>query len=300
MPQPETAAPPSAGEQAHQRLVDVGIVKSEAVRLADRAWNLGVEWGIRVIGVIILLVAAWMLAAWARRTLYRGLNKPQFDQTLIRFLSNFLRWAILTMGVVAALTIFGIAPASLAAVVGATGLAVGLAMQGSLSNLAAGIMLLILRPFKVGESITVAGFTGVVDEIELFYTKLDTADRRRVMIPNSAVFGAPIDNSTHHAVRRAEVLVTVAAGSSIEQTRAALQGAITRIAGILPEPAAEVALVDLVQVGAGGLVWAVRVWVSTSRLGSVREALVQAVKESLDAAGIGFPTAAAAAPVKPA
>jgi small conductance mechanosensitive channel len=273
---------------------DAQQAAAEARHLADLVWNLVTDWGLKLIGVILLLVCAWTVAAWTRRVLYRSLNKPHFDQTLIRFLSNLSRWIILALALVAALTIFGIAPASLAAVVGATGLAVGLAMQGSLSNLAAGIMLMILRPFKVGETVNVAGQTGVVDEIELFYTKIDTADRRRVMIPNAAVFGAVIDNNSHHATRRAEVVVTIGGNVPLDQTREVLSSAIGAVEGVLSDPPPEVALLDLTP--AGSVTWAVRVWVSTPRIGIVREKLVQAVKERIDEAGMRPPVPGAPPP----
>jgi small-conductance mechanosensitive channel len=120
----------------------------------------GFDWGGRILGVVLIMFLAWVVATWARRSLYRFIQRARADATLASFAGNSVRWAILILGVVACLSIFGINIAAVTAVIGAAGLAVGLAMQGSLSNLAAGIMLLVLRPFRVGDGISVAGQTG--------------------------------------------------------------------------------------------------------------------------------------------
>lgn len=275
------------GSQAVEKVrIDATQAATEAKRLADFAWNLVTEWGLKVIGVVLLLIVSWMLASWARRALFRALNKPHFDQTLIRFLSNILRWAILAIGFVAALTVFGIAPASLAAVVGATGLAIGLALQGSLSNLAAGIMLLILRPFKVGDVVTVVGQTGVVDEIELFYTKMDTADRRRVLLPNGSVFGAVIDNQTHHRTRCVIVTVGIDYAADIDQTREVLLRAARSVAHALADPPPAASLQNLAP---SNVEWQIHVWAPTQECAGVRQDLIKSVKTALESAGISIP-----------
>lgn len=276
----------AAGAASTQIRENLSHLKQESVETAAWTGKLLTEWSLKVVGVLLVIVLAWMVAAWARRTLYRLLNRPHFDQTLIRFLSNLARWAILGIGIVASLTIFGIAPASLAAIVGAAGLAVGLALQGSLSNLAAGIMLLLLRPFKVGDTVLIAGHTGKVDDIELFNTKIDTGDNRRVIVPNGQIFGGVIENLTHHPRRMAQVDVGVAYDADVNQTRAVLMSAALQITQRLPDTEPGVILRNL---GPSSVDWQVQVWVSTQDFGAARQALVQAVKHSLDSARIGIP-----------
>jgi small conductance mechanosensitive channel len=283
------AAPPGAAGAAaatSQIRDNLAHLREEPVEVAAWTGKLVTEWTLKIIGVLLVIVVAWMLAGWARRALYRVLNRPKFDQTLIRFLSNLARWAILIVGIVASLTIFGIAPASLAAIVGAAGLAIGLALQGSLSNLAAGIMLLLLRPFKVGDMVLIAGHTGKVDDIELFNTKIDTIDNRRIIVPNGQIFNGVIENLTHHARRMAQVDVGVAYDSEIDQTRAALLNAAMQVPQRLPDTQPNVVLRNF---GPSSVDWQVQVWVPTTDFGPARQALIRAIKHSLDQAGITIP-----------
>src|ERR1041384_5531905 len=131
------------------------------------------------------------------------------------------------------------------AVIGAAGLAIGLAFQGTLSNFSAGTMLLIFRPYKVGDEVNVAGYTGTVREIELFTTDIDTPDNRRIIVPNSSIFGAVIENITHHPVRRLSVSVGTAYAADIDETRRVLDRAVRSVTLILPQPAPAVVLEDL-------------------------------------------------------
>lgn len=265
---------------------DLSGFASEGAQVASWTSRLLTEWSLKIVGVILVLAGAWIVAAWARRALYRVLNRPHFDQTLIRFISNLARWAILLIGFVACLTLFGIAPASLAAVVGAAGLAIGLALQGSLSNLAAGIMLLLLRPFKVGDAIQVAGQIGTVDDIELFNTKIDTIENRRLIIPNSQIFGAVIENITHHRRRCIVFVVGVEYAADIDRTRSVLEEAVRAVPGRLDDPAPMVVLHNL---GSTSVEWQLRVWAPTPDFLIVRQALIRSVKYALDQAGIGIP-----------
>ena len=124
----------------------------------------------------------------------KGLEKTRFDETLTKFFAKIARWGVLALGVLSCLSIFGVETTSFAALIGAMGLAIGLAFQGTLSNFASGVMLLIFRPFKVGQFVKVGGEAGTINEIDLFTIALDTSDNRRIIIPNSKVFGATIEN----------------------------------------------------------------------------------------------------------
>jgi small conductance mechanosensitive channel len=242
--------------------------------------------GPAALGVIVLMAVAWILAGWARATTRRALAKTKFDPTLGKFFSNMLRWAILVIAVVTSLQFFGITATSFAAVIGAVTLAIGLGFQNSLSNLAAGVMLLIFRPFKVGDMVNVAGQLGKVNEIDLLMTEIDTPDGRRIILPNGQVFGNIIENITHHPRRRVDIAVGVSYEADIDATRAALLAAARAVSPRIDDPAPEVALTGL---GASSVDWAVRVWTLRENFGATREATLRAVKLSLDGAGISIP-----------
>ncbi|MEZ4221691.1 MAG: mechanosensitive ion channel family protein [Polyangiaceae bacterium] len=246
----------------------------------------GTSWGLRLLGVGVALFLAWVLAGWARRRVARALERRSFDPMLGRFFANVVRYSILAGTVLGCLGVFGIQTASFAAVIAAMGLAVGLAFQGTLSNFAAGIMLLVFRPFKVGDVVNVAGQVGAVVEVELFTTELCTADNRRLIIPNSEIFGKTIENLTHHATRRVDVPVGVAYDADLDRTREVLANAAASVTGVLAEPKAEAFLDSL---GDSAVNWQLRVHCPTSEYWNVRQALVRAAKQALDEASLSIP-----------
>ena len=182
--------------------------------------------------------------------------------------------------------VFGIETTSFAAVIGAAGLAIGLAFQGTLSNFAAGMMLLIFRPFKVGDVVTVDGHTGKVAELELFTTELTTPDNRRLIVPNNKIFGSTIENITHHPIRRVDVPVGVDYTAGIDQVREILEQVPPRIPGVLEDPSYQIFLKEL---GASSVDWVVRVWCKTEDFWDVHQATIRSTKMALDAEGIGIP-----------
>lgn len=244
------------------------------------------KYGASALGALLLLLAAWIVAGLVRRLVRRSLAKAAFDETLSKFFSKLSWWVVLASAVIGCLGIFGVETTSFAAVIGAAGLAIGLAFQGTLSNFASGVMLLAFRPFKVGDVVMVAGQSGKVDEIGVFTTTLDTFDNRRFIIPNSSVFGSTIENITHHSVRRADVDVGVSYDADIDQTREVLERAAAGVEGVLEEPAPAILLLEL---GASTVNWSVRVWAKTEDFGAVKQAAIRASKMALDEAGIGIP-----------
>jgi small conductance mechanosensitive channel len=244
------------------------------------------EYGASAIGALILLLVAWIVAGVVSRLVRKGLSKAEFDETLTRFFAKLSRWLVLLTAVIGCLGIFGVETTSFAAVIGAAGLAVGLAFQGTLSNLASGVMLLAFRPFKVGDVVMIAGQTGKVDEIGVFTTTLDTFDNRRFIIPNSSIFGSTIENITHHPVRRADVDVGVGYDADIDRTREILERTAADVEGVVAEPAPAVLLLEL---GASSVNWSVRVWAKKEDFGAVKQATMRAVKMALDEAGIDIP-----------
>lgn len=245
-----------------------------------------VTYGGRVVVALLVLLAGWIFAGWAGSAARRGLSRAKVDETLARFLSKLTRWAILLLVVLACLSVFGVETTSFAAVIGSAGIAIGLAFQGTLSNFAAGIMLLMFRPFNVGDVINVAGQTGKVNAIELFTCTLDSFDNRRLIIPNGQIFGATIENITYHPHRRADVPVGVDYSADIDRTREVLTQAAQDVPGALEDPAPAVVLLGL---GDSAVNWTVFVWAKADEFGEVRQAAIRAVKTALDGAGIGIP-----------
>ncbi|MDQ7007891.1 MAG: mechanosensitive ion channel family protein [Acidobacteriota bacterium] len=243
-------------------------------------------YGVRVVGVVVLLIVGWIVAGWSGRVVSRGMARAEVDITLTRFTGKLIRWLVMLLVVLAGLGLFGVETTSFAAVLAATGFAVGMAFQGTLGNFASGVMLLVFRPFKVGDVVSVAGVTGSVHEIGIFTVSLDTPDNRRLVLPNGAVFGATIENITFHDSRRVDVNVGADYGADIDRTRAVLLAAAEKVPGVDRSRPIQVVLTDL---GASSVDWSVRVWCKTPEYWAVRDALVRAVKMALDEASIAIP-----------
>jgi small conductance mechanosensitive channel len=241
---------------------------------------------LNVLGAIVLLIVTFVVAGWAQRATRTVVERSELDPTLAAFFSSLARYAVLVLGGLAVLGLFGISVASFAAILAALGFAVGLALQGTLSHFAAGVMLLLFRPFTVGDKVSAAGVSGKVVEVGLFTTLFDTADNRRIIVPNGAIFGDTIENETHHDTRRVDVSVGTDYDADLTATRAALTEVASSVEGGLSDPAPQVYLAEL---GASSIDWSVRVWAPTGDYWAVRERLAKQIKEALDARGIGIP-----------
>ncbi|MFM9963737.1 MAG: mechanosensitive ion channel family protein [Planctomycetaceae bacterium] len=239
-----------------------------------------------VIGALFVLFAAWILAGWVSRLVYRSLKLAKVDETLARFATKFTWWGMLVLALVCCLESFGVKTTSYAAAIGAVGFSIGLAFQGALGNFAAGIMLLVFRPYKVGDLIVVGGQTGKVDEIDLFSTALDTPDNRRIIIPNGSIFGNTIENMSYHQTRRIEVSVGVSYSADIDHSYEVLMAAVCGVAGVLPQPPPEIVLLEL---GNSSVNWSVRAWALTSDFRLITQRVIRASKMALDQAGIEMP-----------
>ena len=245
-----------------------------------------VNYGGQVAVALLVLCAGWIFAGWIGEVARKALIRAKIDETLSRFLSKSARWVVLLLVVLACLSVFGVETTSFAAVIGSAGIAVGLAFQGTLSNFASGIMLLMFRPFNVGDVINVAGQTGKVNAIEMFTTTLDTFDNRRIIIPNGQIFGSTIENITYHAQRRADVAVGVSYAADVDRTREILTQAARGVPSVLTDPEPAVILLDL---GDSAVNWSVRVWAKADDFGEVKQAATRAVKVALDEAAIEIP-----------
>ncbi len=259
--------------------MDIEKIKTALVELVA-------TWGLKVVGVLLALFAGWIVAGALRRNLVRQLEAREFDATLTKFFGNMVRWLVLIATALGCLGAFGIQTASFAAVLASAGLAIGLAFQGTLSNFAAGVMLLVFRPFKVGDFVEAGGTSGTVVEIELFTTELKGADARKIVVPNTKIFGDTITNYNASPVRRTSMPIGVAYDADLDKTREVMMKAIRSVDLVVDDPAPVVYLTEL---GDNAVVWNVRAWSNTADYWAMHEAVMRAVKIELDKAEIGIP-----------
>jgi small conductance mechanosensitive channel len=195
----------------------------------DQVVVIATTYGLDVLGGIVLLIIGWTAAGWAARGVDAGLARLQrFDLTLRRFIASLVRYLILTVTVLAVLSKFGVQTTGLIAVFGAAGLAVGLALQGTLSNLAAGVMILLFRPFKIGDSINAGGAAGTVEHIDLFTTELRSPDNVQHIVPNGRIWGAPVTNYSVHATRRVDLKLVVDHSFDLDQAIGTIRETLAR------------------------------------------------------------------------
>lgn len=254
--------------------------------LMTDATALLVEWGLNVVGAVILLVAGRWIAGWLGRLTRRVSERAEVDPTLSGFLSVGVYWLILIFVIVAVLGIFGIPTASVVALLGAAGLAIGLAFQGTFSNFASGVMLLLFRPISVGDYVEVGGSAGTVKQIGIFSTTMDTPDNVRVVVPNSRIFGEKIENYSTNDTRRVDLVVGVSYDDDLQLAHDTIVRVLESEDRVLDEPAPVVAVDEL---GASSVNFVARPWVASSDYWDVRRDLTRALKEGVEAAGLSFP-----------
>ena len=262
-------------EQGYQRLM--------AYPWVDRAIDLGLG----VIAAIFILLIGWYVSGWmSRRAKALMTGRVRLDDTVALFLAAVVRYGVLVLVIVMALPKFGVEPTSILAVLGAAGLAIGLALQGTLSNIAAGIMLVFLRPLRVGETVQVGGITGSVVTVGLFTTELRQTDGLYVSMPNSQIWSSHVINYSRNATRRVEVLVGVAYDADLDQARALLLETARALPNVLDDPAPEVVITALNQ---SSVDMSVRAWVPAGDYIRRWSELNRNVKEVLTRNGIEIP-----------
>lgn len=255
--------------------------------LVQRLAPLVVQYALDLLVAVLILFVGLFVAGWARRATQRVVGKfSGGDQTLGPVLSTVVRYGILVLVFVAVLAQFGVQTTSIIAVLGAAGLAIALALQGTLANIVAGIMLLVLRPFRVGEYIDAEGISGTVELIGLFTTDMRTADGIYVSAPNSQVWNRTITNYSRKPTRRLEIPVGIGYSDDIDKARDALKGLADNDMRVLSDPAPFV-FVDLLGDSSVNLV--LRVWVGTLDYWNLKWDLTRAAKLAMDEAGITIP-----------
>ncbi len=244
-------------------------------------------YGLSVVAAIAILIGGLIVSGWARKATVRALSKiDKFDSTLTTFFASIVRYLIIAITILAVLSQFGIETTSLIAVLGAAGLAVGLALQGTLSSVAAGVMLLVFRPFKVGDYVEVAGEAGTVHALTLFVTELNTPDNVHIIVPNAEVWGSAVTNYSFNPTRRVDLVMGIDYGDDIDKATAAIFEEIRKDNRIHQSPDPFVAVGELAD---SSVNLVVRVWCDSGNYWPVKFDLTKALKQRFDADGISIP-----------
>jgi small conductance mechanosensitive channel len=245
-----------------------------------------IPWGIRIaLALAIFIIGRWIVKAVVRFA-RRMMGKAQLDDMLVAFLGNILYTALLLVVVIAALDQLGVQTTSLLAVFGAAGLAIGLALKDSLANFSSGVMIIIFRPFKVGDFVEAAGQAGVIEEVRIFSTIMKTGDNREIIIPNSQIYSGPIINVSARPTRRIDMVFGIGYEDDILKAKQLIEAAFADDERILKEPAPAVAMAELAD---SSVNFNVRPWVKTGDYWAVRADLLERIKLSFDANGISIP-----------
>lgn len=264
----------------------LGVAHTSAQEAVNLIVALVSTWGVRVLGALAVLVIGRWIAGRIHNGVRRGLERADTDRTLVQFFASLAYYLTLAVVVIAVLNLFGVETTSLIAVLGAAGLAVGLALQGTLSNFAAGVMLLVFRPFRPGDYVDIAGTAGSVAEIGLFTVSLNTPDNVRIIVPNSSIYGQTIRNYATNATRRNDLVVGISYGDDIGTAIATIEKILAEDPRVLKEPAAVVATSEL---GESSVDLVVRPWCSKDDYWALRFDLTRRIKEALEAAGCSIP-----------
>ncbi|MEN8106811.1 MAG: mechanosensitive ion channel domain-containing protein [Pseudomonadota bacterium] len=243
-------------------------------------------WGLKVIAAIAIFIIGKWIARAIRTGIRRTMEKTDTDPIIIGFVGSITYIALLAFVIIAALGQLGIQTTSFIAILGAAGLAIGLALQGSLANFAAGFLMIIFRPFKVGDFIEGAGVSGVVEAIQIFTTTLKTPDNKSIIIPNAKLSGDNIINYSAQATRRVEMTVGVAYDADLSKVRDVLKDIISKESRVHSDPEPLIAVAELAD---NSVNFVVRVWTDTGDYWGVKFDMTETIKNRFDEAGIGIP-----------
>ncbi len=254
---------------------------------AQQFYDMGFKYVVDVTLAIVILVAGFIVSAWAQRVARRNLAKVKgLDDTLEPFIARLIRYTILIVVFVAVLAQFGVQTTSIIAVLGAAGIAIGLALQGTLANIAAGVMLLFLRPFRIDDFIDAEGISGTIQEVGLFVTEMRTFDGLFVTVPNSQLWNRTIVNFSRNPSRRLDIPVGVGYGDDLDKAKQVLNDLIASDDRVLKDPAPVVIVKSLDD---SAVTLEIRLWAEIGNFWDLKWDLTQRVKTSLDDAGISIP-----------
>jgi len=254
--------------------------------LQDKGVDLGIDFGIRAATAIAIFLIGKFIVRLLVGGIIRVMTAQDIDRTLMTFVCNLVRVSLMVVVVIAAIGALGVETTSFIAIFGAAGLAVGLALQGSLSNFASGVLIVLFRPYRVGDFIEAAGIAGSVEQVQILTTILKTGDNKQIIVPNSQIMNSIITNYSSNATRRIDMVVGVSYSDDLDKVRETIAELIAADDRILDEPAATIAVSDLAD---SSVNFVVRPWVNTSDYWNVKFALTEAIKKRFDAEGISIP-----------
>ncbi len=281
---------PGNEETATSEIMDVAALIPTNVDQLGQLWaqvqDIVTVWGLKVVAAIAIFVIGRWVAMAVRKGVRRMMEKAEVDPIIVGFVGSITYIALLAFVIVAAIGQLGIQTTSFIAILGAAGLAIGLALQGSLANFAAGFLMIIFRPFKVGDFIEGAGVAGVVEAIQIFTTTLKTGDNKLIIIPNAKLSGDNIINYSTQTTRRVDMTVGVAYDADLSVVRDVLKDIISKESRVhaTPEP-----LIAVAELADSSVNFMVRVWTDTGDYWAVKFAMTETIKNRFDAEGIGIP-----------
>jgi small conductance mechanosensitive channel len=247
------------------------------------------DFAVNLLIAALILIATFVASRWASHAARRGLGRLRGfrqDQTVLNFLVQVIRVGVIVIGLIAVLQRLGVQTTSIIAVLGAASLAVGLALQGTLSNVAAGVLLLVLRPYRVGDVIQIRDVAGSVQKLDLFTTQLSNANNHKIVVPNAQVLGDVIINLSGQRTRRVEINFTVGYGEDLDAAREVLRGVASRHDRVLPDPEPWTGVTGLLD---SAVQITLHAWAASADWWQTQADLMQGGKEALDAAGIEIP-----------
>ncbi len=252
----------------------------------EQITSLATSWGIKILLAVVIFVVGRMVVGWVVKVVRSLLQRNGMDGILISFLCSILRWVLLLFVVIAALSQLGVDTTSLVALLGAAGLAIGLSLQSSLSNLASGVMLIVFRPFTKGHFVEVAGTSGVVESINIFTTTLTTPDNKEVIVPNGAIVSSNITNFSARPTRRVDMVFGISYDDDPRKAKEILEGILAADERVLKDPAPVVAVSELAD---SSINFVVRPWAKAEDFWTLKWDTTEAVKLKFDEAGISIP-----------
>ncbi len=248
--------------------------------------DLLIQYGVNIVSAILILIIGNIIVKAVAGSVAKVLHKKEMDKAVVEFIHGLVRYVLFVIVLIAALGRVGVETASVVAVIGAAGLAIGLALQGSLSNFAAGVLIVGFRPFKSGDYVEVAGVAGSVEAIQIFQTILKTPDNKMVVVPNGAIIGGSITNYSRHATRRVDLVIGVSYKSDLQLTKKVIRETLEKDSRILKDPDITIGVLALAD---SSVNFVVRPWCKTEEYWGVYFDSMQAIKEALDANGIEIP-----------
>ncbi|MBD0788800.1 small-conductance mechanosensitive channel MscS [Vibrio sp. Y2-5] len=248
--------------------------------------DLFIQYGVNIVSAILILIIGNIIVKAVAGSVAKVLHKKEMDKAVVEFIHGLVRYVLFVIVLIAALGRVGVETASVVAVIGAAGLAIGLALQGSLSNFAAGVLIVGFRPFKSGDYVEVSGVAGSVEAIQIFQTILKTPDNKMVVVPNGAIIGGSITNYSRHATRRVDLVIGVSYKADLQLTKKVIRETLEKDSRILKDPDITIGVLALAD---SSVNFVVRPWCKTEDYWGVYFDSMQEIKEALDANGIEIP-----------